>query len=228
MYKLGKKHHKKHGKLVFGLLILLLGGATYVLKDFHPQTTATIKNSAAVVTRYDGESAKKLHFDETNYSIDLPAGWRLVSHDTASYNLWTFQGTTGDDRNRIIGIYEDNIPVNMAVNRMLALQNVNNELSHDNAVSDNCLNYTSAAEQSTPQAVRTKIVTDKWQGVSFYCDIGNYLRNVTGTSSAQGINSISLTGKTSGAHKLYFTFTDATISPDYSAFYNMLDSFKLK
>jgi hypothetical protein len=228
MYKLGKRSHKKHWGLLFGIVILLLGGGVYVLMFFHPQATATIQNATAVTKHYDGGSAAKVHFTEGDFSFDLPQSWKLVTHQAVTYNSWTFQGTAGDDAHRIIMIYEDAIPLSQAVNRVLVVDNQNNSLSHSNSVSDNCLNYTSPAQQSAPEAIRTKIVTDKWENVNFLCDIGNYLRNVTGTSSVQGINTISLTGKTAGTHKFFFTFTDATISPDYSPLYNMLDSFTLK
>jgi hypothetical protein len=228
MYKLGKRHQKRHAKLIIAIVITLLGSGAYLLIYFHPTSAPTIQNAAAVVKHYDGDSSHKVHFAESNFSIDLPQAWKQVAHVTNPYNQWSFQGTTGDDRSRIVAVYEDSMPLTMPVNRVLILTNENNELSHNDSVSDNCINYTSAAQQADPEAIRTKVVLDKWQGVNFYCDIGNYLRNVIGTSSAGGINTISLTGKSSGVHKFYFTFTDATISPDYTAFYNMLDSFSLK
>ena len=228
MYKLGRRHRKSHARLIFAVVFVLLGAGAYVLKDFHPQTTASIQNAAAVTKHYDGGAAQKAHFNEANFSFDLPQSWALVTHATTPYNSWTFQGTSGDDRNRIIMIYEDSIPLTQPVNRVLVLTPQANQLTRSDGVSDNCINYTSAAQQAAPDAVRTKIVTDRWENVNFLCDIGNYLRNVTGTSSAQGVNTVSLTSKNSGTHSFFFTYTDSTISPDYSAFYSVLDSFLLK
>jgi hypothetical protein len=227
-YKLGKRHHKRHFGILFSIVLCLLGASAYLLVYFHPKSTATIQNAAAIVKHYDGTTGQKAHFDEGTFMVDLPRTWKLVTRNANNFNSWTFQGTNGDDRNRIIMIYEDSLPSKFAVNRVLIVQSQGNRVVHDNDVSDNCINYTSAAAQASPEAVSTKIVTDKWQNVNFLCDIGNYLRNVTGTSSEQGINTVTLTGKTSGVHKFFFTFTDATISPDYTSFYSMLDSFSLK
>jgi hypothetical protein len=68
----------------------------------------------------------------------------------------------------------------------------------------------------------------KWSGINFLCDLGNYLRDVVGTSSPEGINSVTLTGNTTGKHTLFFMYTDNTPSPDYSTFINALKSFQLK
>jgi hypothetical protein len=68
----------------------------------------------------------------------------------------------------------------------------------------------------------------KWQGVNFICDLPNYLREVAGTGSADGINMVSVTGPAGGKHAYFFTYTDHTVQPDFSIFRTIISSFQAK
>ena len=94
-------------------------------------------------------------------------------------------------------------------------------MDHEN-VSDNCATFTPATNAATG------VSTGKWQGTNFLCDEGNYERDVVGTASAQGINTLTLTGSTTGSHKVFLVYTNNNINPDFSVLYGILESFKLK
>jgi len=69
----------------------------------------------------------------------------------------------------------------------------------------------------------------KWQGIDFLCDQNNLERDVVGTSSLDGINTVSLNSPSGGgAHKFFFTYTNQSINGDYSVFTDAVTSFKMK
>lgn len=72
-------------------------------------------------------------------------------------------------------------------------------------------------------------VPAKWDGVDFLCDMDSKFRNVVGSSSPGNINKVTLTSQTSFTpHSFFFVYEDNNYNPEYTIFYEMLDSFKVK
>lgn len=163
-------------------------------------------------------------FDEDVFSITLPADWKYLGRDPSIvYHPYRWQSTAQNETGRMLAVYVDNIPVDMAVNRLLPLE-VQGDHLMPGPVSDNCTTFTGDGASDGP----SKNVTAKWAGVNFICDMENYERNVVGTGSMQAINSVEFTGQQTGTHPLFFTYTDDTAQPDYTIFSDALSSFKLK
>ncbi|MFA5004417.1 MAG: hypothetical protein WC498_04045 [Candidatus Saccharimonadales bacterium] len=227
MYQLGKRA-RHHQLLIVAGVLLVLGGisfGTYKLLHLTLSPLETITNPPASTTPYSPEKLANSFVNETYFTTQLPFGWKRVSFQTSPNIMYTYQG--GKANTQILSIYIDNLPTTLAVNRVLPLEVQGGRLVHG-TLSDNCVDFLSPSILNTPQAQTKKVVDAKWQNVEFYCDIGNFQRNVTGTSSEAGINKLVLGGSTTGAHNVFFTYTDNGSSPDYSVFYSVLDSFKLK
>jgi hypothetical protein len=58
--------------------------------------------------------------------------------------------------------------------------------------------------------------------------VANYERDVVGTSSPQEINTVTVTGPSTGTHKYFFVYTDNSAEPDYTIFTDALQSFKAR
>ena len=92
-------------------------------------------------------------------------------------------------------------------------------------VSDNCSKFTRGM---TPLPGQVSVPA-KWLDVSFLCDQFNQQRDVIGTSSADGINTVIMMSPTTGvAHKFFFAYTNQDVTPDYTTFQNILTSFRMK
>jgi hypothetical protein len=125
---------------------------------------------------------------------------------------------------QVIEIYENVIPVNFAVNRELDVTGAVSHITLDGVASDNCITYT----RNGPTAISQVGVSAKWQGISFLCDEYNTEQDVIGTSSTDGVNTVILQTSHGVSHKFFFTYTDYNVSPDYSVFYNALNSFAMR
>lgn len=226
MYRHGeqiRKRRRRHELYIGGALLLI--GAIYLGLRLLPSDTQISKPPKAVVTSVATNPSKLKHFEETNFSFNLPSDWIADGHVTTPFNEYTWQNNNPADgkATRALNIYLDTIPP-LAVNRFLGVQANGNRLIVLNTVSDNCTSFTRPSK-SDPNAAA---IHGKWNGLDFTCDLGNYIRDVVGTGSTDGINTISLTGPTTGKHSLFFVYTDNTPQPNYNIFTTALSSFVLK
>lgn len=223
MYRLGEVEHS-HRRFYAGLLgfILLLALGGVVAFYFLQPNTDLGTPPPTVTTHVSYDTTKLTTFNEPLFTMDLPDGWKPTTHSTdIPRPAYTWQGTVKDDTARWMSVYVDQDVSKLAVNRELAVQANGKSVNVLSDVSDNCTTFTGASSQnygSTPA---------KWQGFDFLCDSGNYMRDVVGISSSDGMNVVALTG-TSGSHHLFFTYTDNSPSADYSIFINAIRSFHLK
>jgi hypothetical protein len=204
------------------VIFVCLGTGLYWLFKYGLKPDTKIKQSQGVVTNITFDSGKTKHIEQQNFSIDLPADWEVVGHDERPLSIFRYRGTGKKSSGRQLEIYEDTIPVNFAINRVLSIEASNNRLTLRGSVSDNCAEFT---KDTAKGQVGTKA---KWQGIDFLCDLANYQRNVVGTSSPDGINSVMLHGPTTGTHHYFFSYTENSFNDDYSPFYSILQSFSLK
>jgi hypothetical protein len=226
MYRLGTRARKHHtiaiGFLVAALLVAL-GVFVYKSLNFTTAPVTKITNDSATTTRYSPETTKKIAVNEPQFSMELPADWEKVAPtgtpvEQAPYN---YSSPSADARQ--LTLYVGTVPTNVALNKVVVVAAKGNVLEHEN-VSDNCAEYTQPDKANPGSGV----AKGKWRGVEFLCDLANYRRNLVGTASTEGLNQVALTGTTVGTKKVFFTYTDNSASPDYTVFYAVLESFKLK
>lgn len=226
MYRLYKRQKSKLRRIIFwlaiGLIFLALAviGVFWIRAKLSPQTV--IKQATAVTTQVSYNNPTR-NYMEPGFSIDLPTTWKLLPRAGGLYQSYTWQSPDRVTDGQEITVYEDTIPANMPVNRVLVVQAEYDQLTLDGTASDNCSTFTKTAPiPNTPGAPA------EWNGISFLCDQSNPERDVIGTSSTDGINTVILKSPTSDVkHKFFFTYTDNSINPDYTVFYNALESLRL-
>jgi hypothetical protein len=160
---------------------------------------------------------------EKFYTFELPHDWEAFQLEQAPPNALSWRNTADNKGVRVITVYLDGAPANFAVNRVLPVQAAGERFGVVSDVSDNCTNFTEPLKPNP-----TDTAPAKWQNVSFICDTGNFARNVVGTGSAEGLNTVKLTGATMGQHSIFITYIDASGSPNFSIFTTMLRSFSLR
>ncbi|HVX24285.1 MAG TPA: hypothetical protein VG992_03010 [Candidatus Saccharimonadales bacterium] len=219
-----RKKHPRRRKLLWLFLLAFITAMVvliiWILHHIKPDTV--IHQSKAITTKVTFATHTK-HYDEGVFSIDIPTGWKLAPRPPHTYTSFTWKTSTNGSDGQVIEIYQDTIPVNFAVNRMLVVESEDNHLTVDEPASDDCQNYTRTG-------VGTYNATGflaKWQGVSFLCDANNTERDVIGTSSADGVNTVIMRSNDGTKHRFFFTYTDYQLNPDYTLFYNALRSFKM-
>lgn len=219
------KKKKRRRKLVSFFCLLLLAGAAIglnMLRQLKPNTQ--LSQAKAVVKQVSYDEATK-HYEEVDFSIDLPVSWQPVPRTHTDYQSFSWQHSEKGTNGQLFQVFEDTIPVNFAVNRVQIIEPSAEGVQLRGELSDNCVEFTKGL---TPAAGRTGVPA-KWQGIDFLCDQNNQLRNVIGTSSVAGVNTITLTSSNTGAkHQFFFAYTNQDITPDYSAFLAALQSFRIK
>ena len=221
MYRLG--HQSRHHYWLYILTVLVIAGliigAVIVIR--RTLTPNAVLTQSKVVTQYfSGGDTPTQKIIERTFSVVIPASWQKAGNPGSPYTIYSWQGT-GNDADRRIDIYLDNVPVNLAVNRLLPVQVNLDQLQPLGSVSDNCTTFTTP----TAQSAQTGTIAAKWNGIDFTCDTGNYERDTVAIGSSSG--SISLTGPTTGAHRLLLVYTDNTTQPDYSIFTAIVESFRI-
>jgi hypothetical protein len=228
MYRVGnrKRNHRKAtivaSSIVLFLILIALSGVTFAKQFLKPQTN--IKQSSAVTTTVTASLPATKVFSEGIFTIQLPADWKLMPGELKPYDITRFEVLSDDANDQELDVYQDTIPLNFAVNRVLPISADGNSIMTNGAISDNCANFT----KNQSGVVDSNGTPAKWSGVNFLCDLNNNERDVIGTSSTEGVNLVHLTGTIAGAHTYFFTYTDNSIDPDFTTFYNALTSFHLK
>lgn len=224
MYQVGKRirHHRKLRNAV--VLIVVLAAAGFgVHRVLHTtvQPNSTIHNLPPRTTSYTDTATTSLHIDKPLFSVDLPKGWQEVA-SSVHVNIPTATFRSPSAAGQQLEVFIDNVPATEAVNRVVAVTPQGSGLNHGD-VSDNCTTFTPAGANAS-SGVRNGV----WQGDDFLCDSGNYERDVVGTASPDGINTVHLTGPAGDTHAVFLAYTDNSVNPDFSTLYGILESFKIK
>lgn len=227
MYKLGRRAHGK-GKIILAslaIVALLLSGAAVIFSRQFFKSDTTLDQSEGVIRHVDVIQPKLRTVSNSVFSLKLPDTWKESTNSMFTPPADYGWRGSGDNSARRLDIYmDDSIPADKPVNRLLPVDaNGNRLVFSEGNLSDNCVNFTEANEQSRA----TGQTLAKWAGVAFYCDTGNYLRNIVGTGSQDTINAVSLKGE-SGRHRFFFIYTDHSGNPSYNVFYDILRSFRIK
>ena len=224
MYKLGERPH--HKQKLYAFLILLLAGfimAGVWTADTYLQPETTLSSSEGVVRHVDVVKPATKQINTSIFSMEILKNWQPQESQLIPKAQYSWRGTGKEESSRSLDLYVDTIPATMAVNKLLPLRAAGDQMVVGDNISDNCINFT----DSTQADKRTGMVAAKWSGVDFYCDTGNYARNVIGTGSPEAINSVKLDGRASGSHRFFFVYTDHSAEPDYAILTDLLSSFRV-
>ena len=225
--KRGQQRKKRRRRIIWTLVTLIFLGlivalVIYILNMLKPKTV--IKQATPIHTKVAYES-KTTKYDEPYFTIDILKDWKQMPRPAGPYRTYTWQTSDSGTDGEVFTIYEDTIPPNFAVNRVLIVRGENDHLVLEGTASDNCIKYTRNG-QATPGQVGALA---KWQDVNFLCDVNNKQRDFIGTSSTDGVNTVILRGQTAGAHKYFFSYGNYNVAnPDYGPFYDALNSLRMK
>lgn len=224
-YRVGKRkvsHRKRNVALAMFAVVLLIVASIWAKSYFKANTVISPPPVAvnSVVTSNQGPSKQ---FDQGIFSLSLPADWvyKGQQRQIAPYAPYLYENTKTNPGAEQLEIYVDTIPTTLGVNRVLPVQGDGTRIV-PTTVSDNCADFTG---NKVPGSTSTPA---KWDGFNFLCDLGNYERDVVGTSSSDGVDIVKLTGPTTGTHQLFFTYTDNGSTPNFNIFTDALSSFRLK
>lgn len=226
MYRVDRRirRHKRARRNTLVVVALLCAAAgVYGLMNLRIAPTQDVQNTEGVVTRYDAASAEKVRIDKPLFTLELPAGWkeRAPEPSVLPYSTFAFQSSGAPAQ--LLALYIDAPPTNMAINHAVIVTPQGAGLAHD-TVSGNCTTFTDTSRLDR----QTGIAPARWQNVDFLCDMGNFNRGVVGTESTEGVNTVTVTGPTTGTHKVFIRYTDSSVSPDYSTLYSIIASLNFK
>lgn len=228
MYQAGhrrKGQRRKRLVILFMCLLLIIGVAILGLYIKDQLTPKTAVRQAKATTKTVSYEKTKTHYDEANFGLDLPSTWQKIPSPVGPYTTYNWQTSSKGTDGELITIYEDTIPVNFAVNRVLIVEPQGETVVTKGNASDNCSTFTKGVSPMPGQVGAPA----KWQGIDFLCDQANQARDVIGTSSKDGVNKVVLKSPTTGRSFTYlFSYTNHSINPDYSAFYDAINSLRMK
>lgn len=216
--------------IVFAIALLVFGvAAAVVYVDLRKnQDSGSVEGTERTVAQTLDESANTVTLDHPFFTMDFPSDWKEISKTSSEReNSVTWQATKHREDNRYIKIYVDTIPKDYPVNRIVPLTARGNSFSVGD-ISANCSTFTKGGLQAAGQAQFLQPEQAKWQGVDFICDLPQVTDNEVGTSSTEGINTVSATGPNKGKHTYFFVYVDHNIQRNDSILYNALRSFKAK
>jgi hypothetical protein len=201
--------------VVLGAVVLVVGGLS-LRSALKPNTV--IHDASATTTHISLLPTQSFHLQ--TFQINLPQDWKQITPPTTQA-AYSWRGATKDTAARSLDVYVDQIPANFAVNRMLPLTANGSGVQATGGVSNNCSTFTLASTTDP----RTGIAPSKWDGIDFLCDMANFVRDVVGTSSAEGVNTLSVAGP-SGVHRYFFVYTDHSGEPEYDTLTAAIQSFQ--
>jgi hypothetical protein len=225
MYKHGKPIEKFASQpiVIIVLVIFLLLGAGYII-FIRPNKNTISNNNTPLVSTVSAANQNTL-INEADFTATLPGNWTLAQKDwDARYNAWQWQSQVKNAAGRWFRVYQDTIPTDYSFNYLMPVT-ASGESLIVGTLSTNCADFTTTAQ--TKNANGTIAALAKWQQTSFYCDYGNQTFQVVGTSSPEGINTVTLAGP-KGKHKYFFLYQDSNFNPDYGIMSNILSTFKEK
>jgi hypothetical protein len=210
------------------LLIVGTIGAIVYLDVRKNQNPSPVEGTGRTVAQALDDTTDVVVLDDPYFSMEFPSDWKEIGrkNDEHEHSL-TWQATKYREDNRYIKIYIDIIPKNYAVNRMVPLSAHGNTFSVGD-ISTNCSTFTKGGIAAPGQAQFLHDENAKWMGVDFICDLAQVTDNEVGSSSAEGINTVSVSGPSKGKHSYFFVYTDHNIQPNNNILYSALRSFKAK
>ncbi|QQS19963.1 hypothetical protein IPL85_00670 [Candidatus Saccharibacteria bacterium] len=220
MYQYNKRTHK-HTKLkrrvIWISLAVLSIGIVYGLFQLRIAPKQDVRNPSSLSNAFKASTEEKVTFSKPELQFEATSGWKETPVPQSDISpRYVYKNVKNA---QILEIYLNNPPQGRAVNKVVVVRSEDGALTHD-AVSDNCVTFT----DSNKKNLQTGISPAKWQQVDFLCDMANHSRAVVGAISSDGLNTILVTTASGKTYKLFFTYTDNNINPDYNTFYDILTS----
>ncbi len=231
MYRLGRKGHAKVKKRTWRvtasiLTVVLVGGgiATYfIIRGLEQEPTVP-----QAITREFSDSRDNTDrtFTQAGFTISLPSDWVVREEGTGVHGRHSWQATAKHADNRWLDVYVDDIPTNIAFNRLLPVTTASGKIIVSGSISDNCSTFGTTGV--TPESSRESTVVAKWQDIEFLCDMANYTRNVVGVGTTDSQNRVMLISASGRQHTFLFVYTDHNVHPNYQILENALKSVTLE
>ena len=223
MYSLRRRQHRHY----LGYMLAVVGAALIVVGVFYARSLTSdtkLKQSKPLTYYVPATTPPTAKVEEPLFTVELPTQWVNAPAPNTPYTAYSWRGADkSDDNARRLDIYIDTVPLSFAANRLTPVAVVDNHLQTTGPTSDNCSNFT---DRST--MAQTGVAPSKWSGVNFLCDLSNYERNVVVAGSTEGVNTITLTGTTTGTHRVLLVYTDNSASPNFAIFAAIIQSFSLR
>lgn len=227
MYIMNRAPKPKRRLHTAGLALMFVGallGMAFAAQQYMETETAISATPEARVTKVLGTQDKTKEFTAGLVNLRLPNDWEAFKAPDVPAGAYSWRNTAANKGVRVITVYIDSLPRELPVNRVLAVQSSEDRIIAMGSVSENCTNFIDGGRNASGNGRAPA----RWDSVRFTCDTANYVRNVVGTSSADGVNMVSLTGKRSGSHKLFMTYTDADATPNFPLFSAAVESVRLQ
>ncbi len=238
MYRLGRPTTSKRPKKLYLFeiiaIVTIVAGALFSFYWFvirQEKSVAITGNNSPLNSRVEVAENFTV-INEPTFSMSLPGTWKETERNNDSrYRTikWDYQAKGGIGR--WIRLYIDTIPSDYPIVYVVPVSSDGEKIIAEPA-SDHCSQFTAGAakptETNSPPAGASDKMPTSWQGVKFICDGAHPLYQRVGTSSKEAVNSVTVTGPTTGKHKYFFVYDDAYYNPDYSLFLTILDSFRAK
>ncbi len=225
MYHVGKKHHhhrRARRRIVIIIIILLLIALIYWLFNLRIEPDSEIKNSKPVNNEYSVSTEANVTFDKPEFIVHMPGGWEeRPTLGSPTGPRYTFVSKVSEARQ--LDIYIDNPPTGLSLNRVVKVMARGNAITNE-MISDNCMTYTDPKNKNPT----TGIAPARWQEVDFLCDMGSPTRQLVGMISSDGLNRLHITGQSGRTYKIFITYTDNSISPNYTLLYDTLKDIRFK
>lgn len=227
-YRKKRKFKTKWRWALLFFVILVIGVAGAIGYDvYRGQSKAQTGEAKLSQLSYDSKGPW-LKISEPTFTMQLPGDWREVNRIDSEYERGiTWQSTKPKEDNRYLTLYIDKISKTKAVNKLLPIEAVGNKIRHGQ-ISENCASYTQGGSFNAADALKAKEMPAKWEEVTFMCDLPKVFDNVVGTSSKEGINTLTVEGKTTGKHSYFFVYTDHNVQPNYDILTDVIESFEAK
>lgn len=226
-YRVGERTHSHRRMYIWlgSFLGLLVLGSVIGIRFLHADTHIGVTPNVMIrKITYDTPNVQV--FEGATFKISLPSDWKTMHVDDFPIPTYTWHGTnkkTGDDA-RWLDVYVDADLQTFSVNRVVSVQANDPGISVTSEVSDNCTNFTGTSVGPAAHSY----VQAKWQNVTFLCETGSYTRDVVGTVSPDGLNTVIVTGPVKGLHHYLFVYTDNSASANYKLFTDALKTFTAK
>jgi hypothetical protein len=220
-HKAGRPRRGKRALLtLLGIVVVVI--TAFAVRHLLSSDTSLGETPPAATSKVSLPIQHKRHISERFFSLDLPTDWRSTASPNQPYAIYSWHNTAGNKGVRRLDVYLDGAP-RLAVNRVLPVQANGTRLVLLGQVSDNCMTFTEGAKRTAAASMPAK-----WRGVNFLCDTANPLRDVVGTSSPNGIDTVKVSSPGTGTHDFFFVYTDNSATPDYDVFTGIVTSFQAK
>lgn len=225
MYQLGRPTHHSH-KIAAGLLFLIISaalvGIIWLIMYLRPENTVSQAQPYTSHVTIAKPTTKKVSGE--GFTLYVPATWQPAKNENTPYKIFAWRGVGKIDSPRLIQVYVNTIPSELAFNRLLPVKADDSGLSITGDISENCVNFTDKKGQDR----LTGAAPAKWAGINFLCDMSKSLRNVVGIGSNDGMNYVQVKGDSRTVYKFLLVYTDHSDNPEFNTFTDIINTFKAR